>query len=129
MKKPLLLFIFLVLGLILIRTAVSSTLPAKQPVCQPELLIYWGEGCSHCENVKDFISKNNLQDKICLVYKEVFSNQANAREMAENVKNCPEIDSSAAIGVPLGFDTNSSKCFYGDQPIIDFLSQKFSLRQ
>ncbi len=91
---------------------------------EAQLLFYWGEGCSHCETVKKYITQNNMESKVKISYKEVFRDSQNQQQLAETVKLCPEIDTSQGIGVPLAFDKQTQKCLYGDQPIIDWLSQK-----
>jgi len=42
-----------------------------------DLIFFWGEGCPHCENVKKYIAENNLDSKIKISSKEVYSNQSN----------------------------------------------------
>lgn len=90
----------------------------------PDLILFWGEGCPHCEKVKAYISEHQLNSKLKISSKEVYLNKDNQKELVDTVKKCPEIDSSQGVGVPLGFDPKSGKCLLGDQPIIDWLSQK-----
>lgn len=85
-----------------------------------DLIIFWGEGCPHCENVKKYISDNQLDQKINISLKEVYNNQENSNSLKETVKKCPEIDTQYGIGVPLAFDTKNQKCLLGDTPIIDW---------
>lgn len=89
-----------------------------------QLVMYWGEGCPHCEKVKQYISDNNMESKVKIAYKEVYYNTANQQQLADTVKNCPEIDASQGIGVPLAYDKQNNKCLYGDEPIIQWLSQR-----
>jgi glutaredoxin len=96
-----------------------------QPIAQvtddnADLIIYWGEGCSHCEKVKEYISTNKLDQKIKISLKEVYHNQENLQSLEDTVKKCPEVDIQQGIGVPLAFDTKNQKCLSGDQPIIDW---------
>jgi glutaredoxin len=86
-----------------------------------DLIMFWGEGCPHCEKVKDYISTNKLDQKIKISLKEVYYNKDNQKELESTVTKCPEIDTKQGIGVPLAFDTKNQKCLYGDQPIIDWL--------
>jgi glutaredoxin len=93
-------------------------------VSNPDLIVYWGQGCPHCEKVKEYIATNKLDQKIKISLKEVYSNQSNQQELQATAKLCPEIDTSQGIGVPFGFVPSTKKCLYGDQPIIDWLSAK-----
>lgn len=91
---------------------------------EAQLILFWGDGCVHCEKVKQYISDNNLESKVKIAYKEVYYNKTNQNLLESTVAKCPEIDSSQGIGVPLAFDTANSTCLYGDQPIIDWLNTK-----
>lgn len=91
---------------------------------EAQLIFFWGNGCPHCENVKEYIKQNNLDSKVKIAYKEVYYNQDNQKLLETTVQKCPEIDTSQGIGVPLAFDTQNSKCLYGDTPIIEWLKTK-----
>lgn len=98
----------------------------KNLVANPDLIIFWGQGCPHCENVKKFISDNNISSKLKLTLKEVYLNKDNQEEMKKDANECPEIDVSQGIGVPFGFSPSEHKCVIGDQPIIDWIKSKIS---
>ena len=83
------------------------------------LVLYYGDGCSHCKIVEDYITQNNLQAKLSLSEKEVWKNKSNQNELIEKAKIC-KLDLSN-LGVPMLWDAKGSKCYEGDQPIIDFL--------
>jgi glutaredoxin len=105
----------------------AATNPSPTQVsCQTQMIIYWGQGCSHCEKVKEYIQQNQIDQKYCLVLKEVFLDQENLNDMKANINNCPEIANSPTVGVPLAYLPNEKKCLSGDQPIIDYLSQQVS---
>lgn len=91
---------------------------------EADLILFWGEGCPHCEKVKSFILDHQLDRKIKISYKEVYYLKENQQLLTETIKNCPEIDSSQGIGVPLGFVRNSHQCLYGDEPIIEWLNHQ-----
>lgn len=91
---------------------------------EAQLILFWGNGCPHCEKVKEYIKEKNLESKVKIAYKEVFSNQDNQKQLEAAVQKCPEIDSSKGIGVPLALDTQNNKCLYGDTAIIDWLNTK-----
>ena len=98
--------------------------PTSYPDSEADLIIFWGEGCPHCENVKNYIKDNDYDSKLKISMKEVYLDKNNQKLLEETIQKCPEIDTSAGIGVPLGFDPKNVKCFYGDTPIIDWLSTK-----
>ena len=89
-----------------------------------DLILYWGDGCPHCEKVKQYIVDNKLDSKVKISYKEVYYNKANQQQLTDTIKKCPEIDTSQGIGVPLAYDKTNSKCISGDQPIIDWLNAR-----
>ena len=84
------------------------------------IILFVGDGCPHCANVEDLISKNNVKDKIPFVTLEVYHNQDNANLMAKKAQLCGiPLDS---MGVPFLWD--GAKCFSGDKDIIDFFQEK-----
>jgi glutaredoxin-related protein len=96
----------------------------------PDLVLYWGEGCPHCEVVKDYIKKNSVDQKMKITQKEVFYNKQNQKELQDTVsKYCPDSGNGQGIGVPIALDTKNNKCISGDTPIIDFISQKTGQNQ
>jgi len=96
------------------------------PDDQADLILYWGKGCPHCENVKKYIRDKNLDSKIKIAYREVYYDNGNQIKLEETVKLCPEIDVSQGIGVPLSFDPKEKKCLLGDTPAIDWLKLKLN---
>lgn len=126
MKKliPLFLILIIVVSYFFINSQKTDVLGSKVDDASAQLILFWGEGCPHCEKVKDYIKENNLESKVKIVSKEVYYNQDNQEQLEETVKKCPEIDSSQGIGVPLAFDTQNSLCLYGDTPIIKWLESK-----
>ena len=124
MKKLIPLFlIVLVVGAYFYFNSSKNNVPVLTD-SEAQLILFWGEGCPHCEKVKDYIKDNNLDSKVKIVMKEVYYNKVNQLQLEETVKKCPEIDSSQGIGVPLAFDTQNNKCLYGDTPIIEWLGAK-----
>ena len=88
---------------------------------ESDLILYWGKGCPHCENVKNYIRENKLDDKLKISYREVYYDNGNQTKLEETTKLCPEIDTTQGIGVPLSFDPKEKKCILGDQPAIEWL--------
>ncbi len=121
MKKILYLFIVVSVFYLFYRQLTAKSSPPASASCQPDMIVYWGEGCSHCEVVKDYVNNNPPKD-YCLIFKEVFKDQQNFSEMKKSLSDCPEYASADQVDVPLAFLTREKKCLLGDQPIIDHLS-------
>lgn len=125
MKKLIPLFlIVLVVGAYFYFNSSKNNVPVLTD-SEAQLILFWGEGCPHCEKVKSYIKDNNLDSKVKIVMKEVYYNKVNQLQLEETVKKCPEIDASQGIGVPLAFDTKNSLCLYGDTPIIQWLGARW----
>lgn len=122
--KKILIIIILILIAIFGYKKFSPPTPPAIPDSQADLILFWGEGCPHCETVKKFIDQNGLNTKLKIVQKEIYYQKTNQQLLADTVKKCPEIDTSAGIGVPLGFVPRENKCLYGDTPITDWLKIK-----
>lgn len=94
-------------------------------VDNPDLVLYWGEGCPHCEKVKEYISSNNIDQKIKINQKEVYYDKSNQKELTDVVtKYCPSLGGGQGIGVPVLYNPKDNVCSQGDQPIIDYITQK-----
>ena len=122
MKKIIILIVIVIISLGLYK--IFTQKPQGVSDEQAELVMFWGDGCPHCEKVKDYISTNKLDNKIKISYKEVYYNKTNQNLLTDTVKKCPEINTKDGIGVPLAFDKINSKCLYGDQPIIDWFNAR-----
>lgn len=103
-----------------------STNPSQSGVSDDvaELIVYWGDGCPHCETVKDYIKANKSDEKTKISLKEVYYSKTNQKSLEESVKLCPEIDSSQGVGVPLAVVKATNQCLYGSEPIINWLSSR-----
>lgn len=122
MKKilPLILVILLVAGFFgLIKwKSVKSNSSANQ-----NTILFVSSTCPHCKKVEEWLDQNkSIKEKINLSIKEVYYNQDNSEELSEKANEC-KIDTKDGIGVPFLYD--NGQCFIGDQPIIDYLSQKY----
>lgn len=108
--------IIFVLGIFLISKG-SSSKPITYPL-PANLTFYWGNGCSHCKNVENFLSTWEKKDTVKVDKKEVWSSVANANELKARYKYCKVPQSQ--MGVPLLF-TPDGKCYSGDTEIINYL--------
>lgn len=82
-------------------------------------LYFWGNGCSHCANVEEFLNSWDKKDSTKIDKKEIWYNKANASLMADATNKTCDIPQNQ-LAVPL-LITPEGKCFMGDTPIIDFL--------
>ena len=128
MKK--IISILIVLGVFyglfqLLSQAPSNT---QVPDDQTDMIFFWGEGCPHCENVKDYITEKKLNDRLKINQKEVYYKQQNKNQMLSFAQKC-NIDTTNGIGVPFAYFNSDSSCLVGDQPIIDKLDQILSTKQ
>ena len=83
-----------------------------------ETVFFWGQGCSHCENVEKFFTENgNLDQKLNIKKIEVFQNKEARKLFADKIKECG-LDS---LGVPMLY--KGGKCLQGDAPIIEELKK------
>jgi glutaredoxin len=85
-----------------------------------ESLLFVSATCSHCANVKKFISDNGIQDKVQYREVEAFQNEENTNLFIEKSTICaiPNEDR----GVPLFFD--GGKCYLGEDDVISRLRTK-----
>ncbi len=94
--------------------------PSKVAAPTNEIVYYYGEQCSHCKNVTEFLEENNIAEKIEFVKKEVWSDKDSASELQARASECG-VDSKN-IGVP--FLYAQGKCYIGDQDVIEFFKKE-----
>lgn len=88
-----------------------------------EVILYYGITCPHCEVVEEWLEENTgVKQKSDLIAKEVYQNRENSRELGQKAAEC-SIDESQGISVPFLYD--NGRCIIGDQPIIDYLKEKY----
>ncbi len=122
MKNILLIIVIAVVGYFGYNLFFANSSNPSQPA---DAVLFWGQGCPHCETVKKYIDDNKINQKLVIDQKEVYYNKANQALMEKAAKQC-QMDTSQGLGVP--FATIDGKCFVGDQPIIDALNQKISTK-
>ena len=83
-----------------------------------ELVLFWGQGCPHCENIDKFLEENkDLADKLKLRKIEAFNDMKGQKIFLEKVKECK----LSTAGVPVLY--KDGKCTQGDAPIIEELKK------
>jgi len=100
----------------------------KQPVDDPNAIVYYyGEGCSHCKVVNDFLEANPIvKEKVVFEKKEVWGDKRNAQEMLRRAKVCNI--ASDEVGVPFLY-SGDGKCSIGEVEVIDFFKAKSGLNE
>jgi len=86
------------------------------------IILFYGDGCPHCEIVDEYLKENNIKDKINFEHKEVYNNKQNSNLLVEKAKICGMNINS--IGVPFLWD--GEKCLVGDRDIIEFFKLKIN---
>lgn len=81
---------------------------------------FYGESCPHCANVDQFLKDKGLDKSLKMTRKEVYYNDFNAKDLAEQATDC-DIETDQ-LGIPLLWDGRD--CIIGDQPIIDYFREK-----
>lgn len=105
--------------------------PVK-PVAIPEgTILFYGEGCSHCKIVDDFISQNKVEDKVKFTRLEVWYNKNNQTILGEVILKCGI--NSNQVGVPFLYDPSAGsgqagKCFEGQDDVINFFKNAAGIK-
>ncbi len=86
-------------------------------------ILYYGSSCPHCKIVEQYMDDNKVAEKMTIEQKEVYGNQANAKEMAAVASRCGL--STNKIGVPFLWVEN--KCLVGDVDINNYFKTKLKL--
>lgn len=95
-----------------------------QGVGDEKRILFVGATCPHCKKVEEWLAHNSqVKEKSGLVIKEVYYDKDNAQKMREKAEEC-QMDTSQGLGVPFLFD--QGECVIGDQPIIDYLAEKYN---
>jgi len=121
---PTILFIvvFILSIFVLLQNKDNNTVQDNQQTEEGQIVLFYGDGCPHCAIVEDYIKKNNTKERLSFEEKEVYYNQSNANDLAQKAQICGI--STDSIGVPFLWD--GSKCYVGDQEIIDFFNGKIN---
>lgn len=106
-------------------------LTSKKPVSldivqdNSNLILFFGSTCPHCKDVEEFISKNQINQKLKINQLEVYDNKSNATLFAKTVGEiCPDQSSPSGLPVPFLIDTKDKKCLVGTPSITEYLTQK-----
>ena len=96
-----------------------------EPILDSELILFYGDTCPHCKDVDEFISQNQIDQKLKINKLEVYSNKNNSSLMAQMVKdNCPDELNPQGLPVPFLINTDIKTCFIGTPDITNHLTEK-----
>jgi len=101
------------LVVILIISAVAYFLSSTNPQTKDEenkVIFYWGVGCPHCENIKEYIKENQIDKKILIEEREVYNDKKNLEMLRMDAQRCGL--GSSMIGIP--FLVYKQKCYVGE---------------
>lgn len=116
--------IFIIAGVVLI-VILIILFYFTNSVAGPEgIILFYGEDCSHCKIVDDFISQNKIEDKVKFTRLEVFNNKDNAGILLQKAGIC-KIDQNN-IGVPFLWD--GTNCLVGDEDVISFFKKEANIK-
>lgn len=88
------------------------------------IILFYGEGCSHCKLVDDFITQNKIEEKVKFTRLEVFKNTDNQKILLQKVQACKL--NVTDVGVPFLWD--GKNCLVGDQDIVKFFKDKAGIQ-
>ena len=101
----------------------SIVTPTPTPIS--DLVLFYGSTCPHCKVVEEFISQNQIDQKLTISQLEVYENKSNAKIFSDMIKKvCPDQLNPQGLSVPFFIDQKENKCLIGDTTIIDYLSEK-----
>ena len=84
------------------------------------LIYFYGNTCSHCRELTDWINAHKIESKVKLQKKEVYQNQENSQMLQQAAEIC-QLDTTR-IGVPFIYD--NGKCYQGTPDAEAILKKK-----
>jgi glutaredoxin len=88
-----------------------------------DIIFYYGITCPHCKDVEEYITNENVLDKLPIVSKEVYQNRVNSLELSKVAEACG-LD-TRSIGVPFLF--SKGECYVGSPDVIAEIERQMSL--
>jgi len=86
------------------------------------IILFYGDDCSHCKIVEDFLTANKVEEKVKITKLEVFNNKDNAQVLLERAQACGL--PTDQVGVPFLWDGKT--CLIGDPDVIKFFQDKIN---
>jgi hypothetical protein len=104
------------------RIPTTGVEPAQLPA---GIVFFYGDTCTHCKDVEDFIAANNIGQKVKYTSLEVFRNQNNA-QLLINVGTSCGLTGNDIGAVPLVYD--GTKCYLGTPDAENFLKAQAGIQ-
>ena|SRR3989344_876373 len=106
-----------------------------ESVIMPEgLVLFFGDGCPYCKVVEDFISENNLAEKVPFTNLEIAFRgktspklKANSELLVQAALNC-KMDVRGGVNIPFLYDGGNKSCLIGEPDIIKFFKDKAGIQ-
>jgi len=90
-----------------------------------DYILFYGITCPHCKIVEEFISTNQIDQKLKISQLEVYENESNKTTFSKMVQQiCPDQINNGGLPVPFLIDQTDKKCTIGDTPITEYLTEK-----
>lgn len=124
-KKTLIIVLAVVLAIVLFFVWNSVASKDQTIIKSGEIILFYGDGCSHCKNVDDFIIQNKIEDKVKFTRMEVWYNKGNQVILGQIAKKCGI--NSNEVGVPFLYD-GATACISGDIDVINFFKEKAGIQ-
>lgn len=103
---------------------VSSEPGAESATLDSNSIVYfYGEKCSHCQDVLKFLEDNKIAEKVDFSKREVWSNKENIPLFEQAIEKCGLATES--VGVPFLFARG--KCLIGTPDVEGFFKQEAGL--
>ncbi|MHB8830524.1 MAG: hypothetical protein ACYC44_00145 [Patescibacteria group bacterium] len=97
--------------------AKTTKAPSVSDLPQGQITIFVGQDCPHCKTVDNWVKQKKADQRLLIVFKEIFNDRANAALMIDAAKRC-NIPLEIA-GVPLLWD--GQQCRNTDEQILKYL--------
>lgn len=98
---------------------IKTELAAVEP---QKILFFYGNTCTHCQVVEDYIADHDLKTILPIEPREVYANQVNAAWLTLAAKQCG-LETGSGVGVPLIY--SEGQCFSGEIETVDYLKQRW----
>jgi hypothetical protein len=89
-------------------------------------IFFYGRECPHCKIVEEYISQNNVKQRVSFVSGEVYHNDNNKKIFVEKFKACGLMDETK-MGVPMLWD--NGRCYTGQEDVINYFKSKMDAGQ
>ncbi len=84
-----------------------------------DINFFYGQECSHCQEVEKFLTENKIADTVKFDMVEVWHNNANAKILSQKAQGCGIAPDE--VGVPFLFA--KGKCYIGTMEVENFFKQ------